>query len=68
MHPRLQPEYRAKRSHLDFVTNLNLPAEKIKAALADAWQARDELPNPPLAKIETLAREKYSTREWNYKF
>jgi lipoate-protein ligase A len=66
--PSLQPEYRAKRSHLDFVTNLNLPAEKIKAALADAWQAQDELPNPPLAKIETLAREKYSTREWNYKF
>jgi lipoate-protein ligase A len=66
--PSLQPDYRASRSHADFLTNLNLPAETVKAALAQAWNARAELKNPPLAEIKKLAQEKYSTREWNFKF
>ena len=66
--PSLQPDHRASRPHADFVTNLNLPAEKVKAALAKAWNADEELSNPPLKEIPKLAREKYSTPEWNFKF
>ena len=66
--PSLQPDYRASRSHTEFVTNLNLPAEKVKTALVAAWNADEELKNPPLEEISKLAREKYSTREWNFKF
>jgi lipoate-protein ligase A len=66
--PSLQPDYRASRSHEEFVTNLNLPAEKIKVALAGEWNATGKLKNPPLAEISKLAREKYATREWNFKF
>jgi len=66
--PSLQPDYRASRSHTEFVTNLNLPAEKVKAALVAAWNADEELKNPPLEEIQKLAREKYSAREWNFKF
>ena len=66
--PSLQPDYRASRPHEDFVTNLNLPAEKVKAALANAWNANDDLRQPPLEEISKLAREKYSAREWNFKF
>jgi lipoate-protein ligase A len=66
--PSLQPDYRAARPHEEFVTNLELPAETVKAALAEEWQATLELINPPLAEISKLAREKYSTREWNFKF
>jgi lipoate-protein ligase A len=66
--PSLQPDYRANRSHKDFVTNLNLPAESVKAALAEEWNAHDRIKNPPLAEVSRLAREKYSTREWNFKF
>jgi lipoate-protein ligase A len=66
--PSLQPDYRAGRSHEKFVTNLNLPAEKVKAALVKEWNANEALENPPLAEISKLAREKYSTREWNFKF
>ncbi len=66
--PSLQPDYRASRPHSDFVTNLNLSAEKVKAALANEWNANEELKNPPLAGVSQLAREKYSTREWNFKF
>ena len=65
--PSLQPDYRASRPHEEFVTNLNLPAAQVKAALAKEWNANEELKNPPLAEIARLAREKYSTREWNFK-
>ena len=66
--PSLQPDYRAGRPHAEFVTNLNLPAEKVKAALANEWNANEPFTNPPLAEISRLAREKYATREWNFKF
>jgi lipoate-protein ligase A len=66
--PSLQPDYRAGRLHEEFVTNLDLPASQVKAALAKAWNANQPFQNPPLDKIEKLAREKYSSREWNRKF
>jgi lipoate-protein ligase A len=65
--PSLQPDYRDSRPHEDFVTNLNLPSEKAKAALAKEWNTKEDLKKPPLEQIATLAREKYSTREWNFK-
>ena len=66
--PSLQPDYRAARSHAEFVTNLHLPAAKIKTALAEAWGANEELKEFPHAEILALARKKYSTHEWNFKF
>jgi lipoate-protein ligase A len=66
--PSSQPDYRASRPHSAFVTNLNLPAQKVKALLANEWNAHEELKNPPLEEITKLAREKYTTREWNWKF
>jgi lipoate-protein ligase A len=66
--PSLQPDYRAGRPHAEFVTNLNLPAAKVKAALAKEWNADEKLKNPPMEEISQLAREKYSMREWNFKF
>jgi lipoate-protein ligase A len=66
--PSKQPEYREHRAHADFLTNLNMPAEKVKAVLRLAWKAEEPLKNPPLEKIMALAREKYATREWNFKF
>lgn len=66
--PSLEPDYRANRPHSEFVTNLNLPAEKVKAALAKEWNAVEELKNPPFDELKKLAREKYSTSNWNFKF
>jgi lipoate-protein ligase A len=66
--PSLQPDYRAQRLHENFVTNLDVSAEKIKSALAAAWGAKEEFKNPPLEKISRLAREKYLSRDWNFKF
>jgi lipoate-protein ligase A len=66
--PSLQPDYRARRTHAEFVTNLNLPAAAVKAALARAWAADAKFDAPPPAEIKKLAREKYLTPDWNYKF
>jgi lipoate-protein ligase A len=66
--PLLQPNYRANRPHEEFVTNFKQPAKAVKAAMAKAWNATEPFPNPPLEEIKRLAREKYSTGEWNFKF
>jgi lipoate-protein ligase A len=66
--PSKQPDYRESRPHDRFLTNLNVSAEKVKAALRQAWKAEEPLKNPPLEKITALARDKYATREWNFKF
>jgi lipoate-protein ligase A len=66
--PSKQPDYRESRKHADFLTNINFPAEKVKAALQKAWDAESSLTNPPLEAIKALAREKYATNKWNFKF
>ena len=54
--PSKQPDYREGRNHADFLTNLNISAEKVKAALQKAWDAASRLTNPPLERITALAR------------
>jgi lipoate-protein ligase A len=65
--PSLQPDYRASRSHDDFLVNLNLPAAQVKAALQKAWSTTEELENFPEQETQKLAAQKYSTCEWNLK-
>ena len=66
--PSKQPHYRESRSHADFLMNLNASANSVKAALCKTWSADSPMTNPPLHEIKTLARHKYSTNEWNFKF
>ncbi len=66
--PSKQPHYRESRSHADFLVNLKLAAGDIKSAMQKTWAAHSTLTNPPLDEIKRLAREKYSTNEWNFKF
>ena len=66
--PSLQPDYRDGRPHRDFVTNLNQSVASVKTALAKEWNATEEVDPLPLADIARVAREKYSAREWNFKF
>lgn len=65
--PSLEPDYRGHRPHAEFLTNLPLPADQVRQALARAWNALEPLANPPMEAIATLAREKYSTAAWNHK-
>jgi lipoate-protein ligase A len=66
-HPSREPEYRRNRSHREFVRNLNLSPESIKAALRVAWDAKEPLAEVPHESIKLLAREKYDRAEWNLK-
>jgi len=66
--PSLQPDYRASRAHENFVTNLNLPAAAVKAALKQAWEASEPAPALPAADVSRLVTEKYSADSWNRKF
>lgn len=65
--PSQEPDYRATRSHHDFLTNLDLAADQIKAALAQVWKVTAPLTEIPRDRIQTL-RPKYESREWNFKF
>ena len=66
--PSKQPHYRENRAHTAFLTNIGVAAGEVKAALRKAWAAESPLTNPPLEITKKLAREKYSTNEWNFKF
>ena len=66
--PSQQPLYRQNRSHADFVTNLNISAEKVREALKALWDANDVVERIPRENISRLARDKYVTSEWNFKF
>lgn len=63
--PPRQPEYRAGRSHLAFVTNLPLPHDEIKERLRRIWEA--DIPHPlwPVEEVQRLVAEKYAQDEWN---
>jgi lipoate-protein ligase A len=66
--PSKQPEYRNDRNHTEFLTNLKIPADKVKNTLAVGWNADEALKNPPLEEIQKLAAQKYLMRDWNFKF
>lgn len=66
--PEVQPDYRAKRNHLDFVTNIEVDAQIVKDSLAREWQATQTLAIDPASHIETLIHEKYGRSQWNEKF
>ena len=66
--PSKEPDYREGRSHKEFLTNLDLPADAVKAALRETWGATEQLEVVPRDEIALLARDKYVTKEWNFKF
>jgi lipoate---protein ligase len=66
--PSRQPDYRADRSHGQFLMKLNLPATAVKEAMKKIWNATAPMQEPPLTKVSALARDKYATPEWNLKF
>ena len=66
--PSKQPDYRESREHEKFLTQLEVSAAEVKAALTNIWQVSEPLSAFPQSSIEALSREKYSTREWSFKF
>ncbi len=62
--PTRQPEYRRRREHVEFLTNLPLGIEPLKDRLRDVWQADEMLPHWPEEMVRQLVLEKYDRREW----
>jgi lipoate-protein ligase A len=67
-HPAHEPDYRARRPHREFLTNLGIPPDAIKQALARAWEATERATTPSHIRIEPLVRERFENPEWNEKF
>lgn len=66
--PDREPDYRAHRSHKDFLTNIPVQKKEIIKSLKAIWQAEEELKKPPMHLVPDLARQFYSNTEWNQKF
>lgn len=65
--PKRQPEYRAGRSHADFLYRIPTSTEKLAAAIAKAWNATHETNDWPQSLTRHLVQTKYTTDAWNYK-
>lgn len=66
--PSQQPQYRRRRAHKDFLTNLDLPGDHIKEAMKLVWSANETLKDIPKKRVEQLVQEKYASDAWNLKF
>ncbi len=66
--PSLEPDYRQGRPHADFITNLPVSAAAVKQVMCQAWTAGLPLENCPHERIQSLARDRYATNGWNFKF
>jgi lipoate-protein ligase A len=65
-HPTLEPEWRSKRAHTDFITNLNCSFEDVESAIATAWQATPSEPPRLDDEMQRLADERYRKRSWQF--
>jgi lipoate---protein ligase len=63
--PPRQPEYRLRRPHASFVTNLPASGEELRRAVIEAWGAEAERQIWPEQRVAELVAEKYSQDAWN---
>ena len=66
--PSKQPEYRHHRNHDEFLVNLYIEPDEVKAALCAAWGADENLHELPHEHIQQLMQDKYSRDDWHWKF
>lgn len=62
--PLRQPEYRAGRPHVAFVTNLPLTRDEIQQRLRHIWGAERTRTTWPEADVKQLVVEKYTNPQW----
>jgi lipoate---protein ligase len=66
--PTYQPEYRAGRTHGDFLMNLDIPAGALCEALRTEWSADGVYGSLPLDAVRSLADSRYLNHDWTYRF
>jgi lipoate-protein ligase A len=65
--PSKQPAYRKERRHTEFLRNLGIDTECVRRGLREEWGAGEEIYLAP-SKIERAVQERYSQRQWNFRF
>lgn len=60
-----QPEYRAGRSHRDFVTNLPATRSQLIDALTTSWSIDGTCSQWPQAHVAELVQERYGQEAWH---
>ncbi|MBX3420317.1 MAG: lipoate--protein ligase family protein [Pirellulaceae bacterium] len=65
-HPPREPDYRTKRPHSQFITNLGVDGDAVVSALRSQWQADQRLPHPPVELVAKLCAERYYLDAWNF--
>jgi lipoate-protein ligase A len=66
--PPRRPEYRASRSHADFLQNLPLERQQLVEALHVARPTNGPLTDVPTDRVAQLVRDRFSAQEWNQEF
>lgn len=66
--PEPQPEYRANRTHREFIGNIPLSAEQIVDAMTEVWGADGEMPDLSSDSVNRFVSERYSQEDWTRKF
>jgi lipoate-protein ligase A len=65
--PPREPDYRAGRSHHDFITNAGASAVKIRHAIRNGFNAAEPLVDWPRVRMQQLVATRYSSDAWNLK-
>jgi lipoate-protein ligase A len=65
--PPRQPDYRGRRSHAEFLTNVSIGGPELRSRLATAWQATSAHRPLPAELIGQLLAERYASPEWAYR-
>ncbi|MCC7374361.1 MAG: lipoate--protein ligase family protein [Verrucomicrobiales bacterium] len=63
--PSVEPEYRAGRSHAEFVTNLAVGGATVKSALAAEWGAERPFRESLEDRVRNLVNDRYERSDWN---
>ncbi len=63
--PPRQPDYRQRRSHEEFVTNIPVDPHAVARRLIEVWEAHSPAPIIPQDLIERLKTTRYDNPEWH---
>jgi len=63
--PQDRPQYRGSRSHADFITNLPVSPESIRAALMEEWRVSQKAYGLPFDRHRHALLEHYLEEDWH---
>jgi lipoate-protein ligase A len=66
--PPRQPEYRERRSHIEFVTNLPATRQQLADAVDNAWPCTQELTDWPATRVADLVAARFGDDRWTFEF